>query len=332
MKLERFKNFKVDKKNLFPFITPTSKGTSWFDPPPENKITNRQIGRMLLQFHQVAEIINNDRPKDLKFLDVGTGNCILPELISRFFYCKKSIGIDPFEDGEHITSWPSGTRGKILKKALKYVNYPFLNFDNYKHLIKYEGFSKQPSQIKIKKGYNNWKFKKKYIHELGKNEKFNFIFAKCIDHIGNWENLFREISLRSEKNTTLLIKHNSFFSYNGAHRYASTFIPWGHVLLSEKEYQSYSKKYHSKRSGEMIDFYFKGLSYPRNTIDQLFSIINKLGWKITHIEQSNKKDYKKQLKLAGGGKKLFLNAKKKFPTITLSELISDRIIIIAKKL
>ena len=34
----------------------------------------------------------------------------------------------------------------------------------------------------------------------------------------------------------MFIKHNSFFSYNGAHRYASTFIPWGHVLLNDKDY------------------------------------------------------------------------------------------------
>ena len=55
------------------------------------------------------------------------------------------------------------------------------------------------------------------------------------------------------------------------------------------------------------------------------------GYRVVGIDNLNSY-YDKQLKLAGGGKKLFLNAKKKFPSITLSELISDRIIIIAKKL
>ena len=41
----------------------------------------------------------------------------------------------------------------------------------------------------------------------------------------------------------MLIKHNSFFSYNGAHRYASTFIPWGHVYLNDKEMIKYSKNF-----------------------------------------------------------------------------------------
>ena len=50
----------------------------------ENKITQRQIGRLILQFHQVSNFINqfHDKKKPLKFLDVGTGNGILPELVS----------------------------------------------------------------------------------------------------------------------------------------------------------------------------------------------------------------------------------------------------------
>ena len=43
-------------------------------------------------------------------MDIGTGNGLLPELISKSFKCKKVIGIDPYEDGEHKTSHPKGTR------------------------------------------------------------------------------------------------------------------------------------------------------------------------------------------------------------------------------
>ena len=82
----------------------------------------------------------------------------------------------------------------------------------------------------------------------------------------------------------------------------------------------------------MIDFYRNGLSYPRNTIDQLITILNKNGWIIKHIEQSNKNSYKDLIKLAGGEENLLKKAKKNFPSLSLSELISDRIIIIATKL
>ncbi len=131
---------------------------------------------------------------------------------------------------------------------------------------------------------------------------------------------------------TLFIKHNSFFSYNGAHRYASTFLPWGHVILNDKEYSDYVKKFHKTRVKEMKNFFFKGLSYPRNTLDQLLDILTKNKWKVIHIEQSNKKNYQKLINYAGGQKNLLKLAKKNYPSINLSELISDRILIIAKKM
>ena len=45
-----------------------------------------------------------------------------------------------------------------------------------------------------------------------------------------------------------------------------------------------------------------------------------------------KKKYLDQIKLAGGAKKLLNDTKKNFSNLSLSELISDRIIIIAKKI
>lgn len=332
--MSKFKNFPVDKKNLLPFLTPTSKGTNWYDPPPENVVTSRQIGRILLQFHQVAAAIDEYHNKKIKlnFLDVGTGNGMLPNLIAKYCKSNLSVGMDPYEDGEHQTSWPKGTKKEIVDKIKKILNRKFLTINDYRSLISFEGLSSKPKQIKLFNNNKIWTFKKKFINELPKKRKYNFIFAKCIDHIPDWNNLFFHISNISEKDCTLFIKHNSFFSYNGAHRYASTFIPWGHVLLNEKDYNNYCKKFHKNRYKHMIDFYRNGLSYPRNTLDDLFNILSKNNWKIVHLEQSNKKKYLDQIKLAGGTKKLLNDTKKNFSNLSLSELISDRIIIIAKKI
>ena len=144
--------------------------------------------------------------------------------------------------------------------------------------------------------------------------------------------MLQNISNRTEKDSIMFIKHNSFFSYNGAHRYASTFIPWGHVVLNEKKFEKYSKKFHSSRSEKMIDFFYNGLSYPRNTLSELIDIMHKFNWKIVHLEQSNKKDYQSLLKLAGGSKKLIDDARRNYPSITLSEMISDRMLIVGKKI
>ena len=327
------KGLEVNKKFLLNTLTPTSKGTKWYDPPPQNIITDRQLGRILLQFHQVAEKINfYGNKKNLKFIDIGTGNGILPELVSKFCKCKLSHGIDPYEDGEHTTSWPTGTRHKLMNKIYKFLKRKYLNINNYKKYLNFEGYSNSPKSIELFKNKTEWKFYKKFINELPLKQKYNFIFAKCIDHISDWEDLFENISKRSEADATLFIKHNSFFSYNGAHRYASTFLPWGHVILNDKDYIDYIKKFHRSRVENMKNFFFKGLSYPRNTLDQFLGILSKNKWKVIHLEQSNKKDYQKMLKYAGGPKKLLKLAKKNYPSVNLSELISDRILIIAKKI
>ena len=329
----KYLNYNVNKSNIFKFLTPTTKGTKWYEPAPENKLNKRLVGRFLLQFHQVVEEIHIEKKDtNLKFLDVGTGNGLLPEMISKFFSCSAAVGVDPYEDGEHITSHPKNTRTKILREMNTYIRKNYIDFLDYKKLLKYEGFSKIPSKIFSSKPKKKWRFEKKFIHQLPVNKKYNFIFAKCIDHVPNWNFLFKEITKRSEKNCTMLIKHNSYFSYNGAHRYGSTFIPWGHVLLSEKKYMNYVKKFHPERSKKMIDFYYNGLAFPRYTIDDLKIILLKNKWKISSIDFSINKKADEMLRLAGGANELLKKAKKRFKNISLAELISNRIILKVNKI
>jgi len=329
-----FKNYEVKKKNLLEFLTPTSKGTRWYESPPDGFFNSRVVGRFLLQFHQVAEQVQNYKlEKKLKFLDVGSGNGLLPELISKSFSCLKSVGMDPFEDGEHITSHAKNSRKKLLDNCLKYIkNKKSIKFEDYENLLKYEGYASKPNKVYFSKQKKDWEFQKKFIEQLKKNQKYNFIFAKCIDHVHNWRFLIKEISIRSEKNAVLMIKHNSFFSFNGAHRYASTFIPWGHVLLRENEYISYVKKFHKSREKQMINFYYNNLSYPRTTIDDLKLILKENNWKIEKIEFGINKNIKKMLKNIGGAKNLLKKANRNFKHLSLAELMSSRIILIAKKI
>jgi hypothetical protein len=333
----KFKNYRFKKKFLLNYLSPTSKGTNWYDSAPPNITHPRVVGRYVLQFHQLAEIISDliksKELKKIKFLDLGTGNGLLPELISIFFNCEISHGLDPFEEGEHKTSPTFGTRKYLFEEIMKILKKNTLDISLYDKLIKHEGFFKNPKTIKFKKkNKSKWVFLKKYIHEIPVNKKYNLIFAKGIDHIADWRNLIKNISLRSEKNSYFIIKHNSFFSYNGAHRYASTFIPWGHLVLSEKEYKQYVKKFHKDRSQEMMDFYYKGLSYPRYSIDELMNILQLNNWEIKSIEHAMSKNFKQQLKLAGGFKKLITDVNKNFKHVSLQELSTSRSMIIAKKI
>ena len=81
----KFQNL-VDKNNLLSFLNPTSKGTHFRDSPPTSQLKNRQIGRIILQFHQIISLFKqlNIKFENKIFLDVGTGNGMIPKLISKY--------------------------------------------------------------------------------------------------------------------------------------------------------------------------------------------------------------------------------------------------------
>ena len=45
-----------ERKYLLNFLTPTSKRVKYYQSPPPSEVSTRQIGRMLLQVHQILSI------------------------------------------------------------------------------------------------------------------------------------------------------------------------------------------------------------------------------------------------------------------------------------
>ena len=91
------KNYKLltnKQKYLFNILNPTSKNTKYYEAPPSGKITNIQIGRIILQVHQIINLVNNlgYNFKDKNFLDIGCGNGMIPRLISSFTKITNSYG------------------------------------------------------------------------------------------------------------------------------------------------------------------------------------------------------------------------------------------------
>ena len=110
-------------KYLLPFLSPTSKGTEYWESQPAGNLTERQIGRICLQVHQLAEkIIKTKGKQKISFLDIGTGNGFIPRLLPFFINLKISHGIDPFLDGEHTTSFQKHDRDTEFKKFVKFLD------------------------------------------------------------------------------------------------------------------------------------------------------------------------------------------------------------------
>ena len=333
-------NIKVDiKKNLLNFLNPTSKGTNYWDSPPERFVNKFEIARIILQVHQFFDIAKNFNInlKNKSLLDVGTGNGMVPNLILNFSNLKSGEGTDPFYDGEHITSWQKHDRDKLFKiiKSKFIKNYKLnLKIEKYKKDLVQEDYAFFPQDIKLSK-YNNKKlsYYKYGAHSLNKlKKKYDIIYCKAIEHINDSDLLAKNFESVSKRGTIVYFKHRSFFSYLGPHRYASTGIPWGHLILNENEIKKYVKIFHKNRSKQFLDFFYKGLSYPRFTVGDLIKSFVKKNFTVLGIKSEAPRHHEKTIKKVKEMPFLWSLAKKNHPNVSEDEILSGIYHIILKKL
>tara|TARA_B100001057_G_scaffold415686_1_gene433320 strand:+ start:422 stop:1456 length:1035 start_codon:yes stop_codon:yes gene_type:complete len=329
----------VDKKKyLLDILSPTSKGTQYYEPIPNTKISEVQIGRVLLQCHQVVSFLKS-LDIDLKnktMIDIGTGNGLVPKILLKITQLKAAVGTDPFLDGEHKTSWQKHDRSHaslMIDKILKRSKYK-LDINLYKKKLKFENFSFHPLPLKVgnNKGNKNYKFIQIDARKLKSiTKKFDFVYCKAIEHIGNWENVIKNINSISKKGTIVYFKHRSFFSYLGPHRYSSTFIPWGHLLLNDKQMISYANSFHKDRKKNFLDFYFNGLAYPRVTVNELLVICQKYGFTPKGIQIDRPKYSSKTFKFISDIKDFWKIVWKNYPRVSSEEVFSGIYHIILEK-
>jgi len=266
-------------KFLLPLLSPTTKGTNFWESPPPSALTDRQRGRIILQVHQILDTFKslNVDLSNKNFVDIGTGNGMVPRLMLEFSDISKAVGADPFLDGEHKTSWQPHDHDETLKsirKLIDNVGKKQLDFSVYSSLSKLENMSFTPQNIDLpERTAKSYRFAQVGAHDMESlNEKFDLLYCKAIEHIPNWEKAFKSISNASKEGAVLYLKHRPFFSYLGAHRYASIGIPWGHVFLTDSEFARFVNQYHPNRADEMIKFFLQDLAYPRYSVTDMLRI------------------------------------------------------------
>ena len=67
------------------------------------------------EIHKFSNKMNIDL-NNKSFLDVGTGNGMIPRLMCSLSGLSKSSGADPFLDGEHATSWQKHDHDETLRQ------------------------------------------------------------------------------------------------------------------------------------------------------------------------------------------------------------------------
>jgi 2-polyprenyl-3-methyl-5-hydroxy-6-metoxy-1,4-benzoquinol methylase len=270
---------------LLPFLSPTSPGTNYWDSPPPGPMNERVLGRLLLQLHQALQLFRKCGVdfKGKKFLDIGTGTGMLPRLMVEFSEIESAVGADPYLIGEH----KAGTRTtdeddalRMMKEFILTHSPGALDYENYRQLLGYEHHTLIPERFEYQEqSEKSYRFEKIGAHDLDQlGEMFDLVYVKAIDHIADWEGIFRAVAAVANPGAVFCIKHFSFFSYLGPHRYATTNIPWGHMLLTDAEYRRFAHEFHAYREEQMVDFYFSGLSYPRTPLSELMRMAQRNGF------------------------------------------------------
>lgn len=266
----------VSDDYLLPFLNPTSPGTNYWDSPPPGAANDRQRGRILLQLHQFVDLTRRTgiETKGKKLLDIGTGNGMIPRLMLEFTDLGEAVGVDPFLDGEHKSSWQVHDRDSLFVELVDFIKGEcpeVFDFARYGRLTGDQHFSIRPAPARhVQESGKPFRFAKIGGHDIDElGEKFDIFYAKAIDHIPDWAGIFRAVAAASNPGAAFVIKHFSFFSFLGPHRYSTTNIPWGHLLLSDDEYRRFAQEFHGHRAEQMVEFYFNGLAYPRTPLSRM---------------------------------------------------------------
>jgi len=318
---------------LLPFLTPTSPGTNYWDsPPPDNEAAlERARGRVLLQLHQIVDLlmrVGTDL-KDKSLLDIGTGNGMIPRLILHYCDVKSAVGIDPYLDGEHMTSWQSHDHGEFFKGMTQFIDSycrENMDFSTYAHMTGDQDFTIRPARVPLSpQGKKRFRFEKIGAHDLGDlDEKFDIFYAKAIDHIPDWPRIFKACAAAANEDAIIVIKHFSFFALVGPHRYATTNIPWGHLLLTDNEYRRFAREFHGHRAEQMTDFYFNGLAYPRSTIHQMIMMAAEHGFTFHALINEPSRNCEKLLPLTKKVPDFWNIVRENHPTVSVDEMLSGR--------
>lgn len=280
----------VDDKFLLPILSPTSAGTNYWDPPPPGAINERQRARILLQIHQLIDLLASFgvELKDKRLCDIGTGNGLVPRLLLEYSEIAEAVGADPFLDGEHKTSWQPHDHDEALQDLKRFFHDRMggrFDLAAYRDLLGHENFTLRPGEVPVAPhGSKRYRFAQIGAHDMqALGERFDLFYCKAIEHIPDWPGAFASMTEAASPGAVVYFKHRPFFSYLGPHRYASTNIPWGHALLSDAEFRRFAEAHHPHRAGPMIEFFFKGLAYPRYSVSDMLRIGRDHGWAVVGL-------------------------------------------------
>ena len=168
------------------------------------------------------------------------------------------------------------------------------------------------------------------IHDLKEKEKYDIIFSwETLEHVIDNNQGFANIYNALVPGGVSLHTYNPFFSITGGHSLCTTNAPWGHARMTINDFKKYTEEnLPNDVPDDFIDvslnFFTQNLN--RMTQRDLKQILVDNGFEILEFIPHVKYNMMQNI-----NNEIFYQIKQLYPTVTITDLISDYVTILIKK-
>ena len=168
------------------------------------------------------------------------------------------------------------------------------------------------------------------IEQYATPNPHDFIISfDVLEHILDLDKGFCQMAANIKPGGLMLHEYNPFFSLNGGHSLCTLDFPFGHCLLTEKDFKRYIAKFRPNEEKIAINFYTKCLN--RTTYKDIKELSNKYGFEMlaemNHSPFSSpEENVKKEIKNT-----ILPDVAKLYPTVGAEDLLFDSICFVMRK-
>lgn len=190
-------------------------------------------------------------------------------------------------------------------------------------------FRKSIAESYLDMGYSDIEkkviFFDKDIVNFDEKEIYDLIISwETLEHIDNpkvaLKNMFRAL----KPGGICFHEYNPFFSIDGGHSLCTLDFPYGHVRLSQSDFESYIRTYRPKELKVALNFYHESLN--RMTISELMQYSKEAGFEVLDLHCFKCIDNLRVI-----DKIMFEQCKNIYPSVTLNDMISRIVWVLLRK-
>ncbi len=145
-----------------------------------------------------------------------------------------------------------------------------------------------------------------------------------LEHLHNTAQAFKSMALLLKPGGLIIHDYNPFFALNGGHSLCTLDFEWGHARLNNTDFETYISMYRPNEYEQALAFYYKGLN--RVTIHEMQSHIIDAGLTIEACIPYTRPQHIHTITHS-----ILSQVQTHYPKATALDLISPRVVIIARK-